>query len=53
MQYINDETRTWNSTEDFLKAITLLWKASGHGATPGYPLTGGGWGGDQGTRASW
>ena len=49
MQYINDETRTWNSTEDFLKAIAAV-KASGQVATPGIIYCGG-QGGDQGTRA--
>lgn len=49
MQYIDDATRTWKSTEDFLKALEAV-KASGQVATPGIVYCGG-QGGDQGTRA--
>ena len=49
MQYIDDATRTWKSTEDFLKALEAV-KASGQVATPGIVYCGG-QGGDEGTRA--
>ena len=48
LQYLNEETHTWNSTEDFLKAVQAVYDA-------GYDYVGtiycGGQGGDQGTRA--
>ena len=48
LQYLNEETRTWNSTEDFFKAVQAVYDA-------GYEYVGtiycGGQGGDQGTRA--
>ena len=48
LQYLNEETRTWNSTEDFFKAVQAVYDA-------GHEYVGtiycGGQGGDQGTRA--
>ena len=48
LQYLNEETHTWNSVEDFLKAVQAVYDA-------GYEYVGtiycGGQGGDQGTRA--
>ena len=48
LQYLNEETRTWNSVEDFFKAVQAVYDA-------GYKTVGtiycGGQGGDQGTRA--
>ena len=48
LQYLNEETRTWNSVEDFFKAVQAVYDA-------GYETVGtiycGGQGGDQGTRA--
>ena len=48
LQYLNEETRTWNSVEDFFKAVQAVYDA-------GYENVGviycGGQGGDQGTRA--
>ena len=48
LQYLNEETHTWNSTEDFFKAVQAVYDA-------GYEYVGcvycGGQGGDQGTRA--
>ena len=48
LQYLNEETRTWNSVEDFFKAVQAVYDA-------GYKNVGtiycGGQGGDQGTRA--
>ena len=48
LQYLNEETRTWNSVEDFFKAVQAVYDA-------GYEYVGtiycGGQGGDQGTRA--
>ena len=48
LQYLNEETHTWNSVEDFFKAVQAVYDA-------GNPVVGavycGGQGGDQGTRA--
>jgi len=48
LQYLNEETHTWNSVEDFFKAVQAVYDA-------GNPFVGciycGGQGGDQGTRA--
>ena len=48
LQYLNEETLTWNSVEDFFKAVQAVYDA-------GYEFVGavfcGGQGGDQGTRA--
>ena len=48
LQYLNEETLTWNSVEDFLKAVQAVYDA-------GHEYVGaifcGGQGGDQGTRA--
>ena len=48
LQYLNEETRTWNSVEDFFKAVQAVYDA-------GHEYVGtvycGGQGGDQGTRA--
>ena len=48
LQYLNEETRTWNSVDDFFKAVQAVYDA-------GNPYVGtvycGGQGGDQGTRA--
>ena len=48
LQYLNEETRTWNSVADFFKAVQAVYDA-------GYENVGtiycGGQGGDQGTRA--
>ena len=48
LKYLNEETRTWNSVEDFFKAVQAVYDA-------GYEYVGtvycGGQGGDQGTRA--
>ena len=48
LQYLNEETRTWNSVADFFKAVQAVYDA-------GYETVGtiycGGQGGDQGTRA--
>ena len=48
LQYLNEETHTWNSVEDFFKAVQAV-------ADAGYENVGciycGGQGGDQGTRA--
>ncbi|MBQ8835068.1 MAG: extracellular solute-binding protein [Oscillospiraceae bacterium] len=48
LQYLNEETHTWNSTEDFFKAVQAVYDA-------GHEYVGviycGGQGGDQGTRA--
>lgn len=48
LKYLNEETRTWNSVEDFFKAVQAVYDA-------GYETVGtiycGGQGGDQGTRA--
>ena len=48
LQYLNEETHTWNSVDDFFKAVQAVYDA-------GYDYVGtiycGGQGGDQGTRA--
>ena len=48
LQYLNEETHTWNSVEDFFKAVQAVYDA-------GHEYVGviycGGQGGDQGTRA--
>ncbi len=48
LQYLNEETLTWNSVEDFFKAVQAVYDA-------GHEYVGaiycGGQGGDQGTRA--
>ena len=48
LQYLDEETHTWNSVDDFFKAVQAVYDA-------GYPYVGtiycGGQGGDQGTRA--
>ena len=48
MQYLNAETHTWNSVEDFFKAIDAVYAYTG--STVGAVFCGG-QGGDQGTRA--
>ncbi len=48
MQYLDEETHTWNSTEDFLAAIQAVYEYTG--STVGAVYCGG-QGGDQGTRA--
>ena len=48
MQYLNAETRTWNSVEDFFKAVAAVYEYTG--AQVGSVFCGG-QGGDQGTRA--
>ena len=48
MQYLNAETHTWNSVEDFFKAVDAVYAYTG--AQVGSVFCGG-QGGDQGTRA--
>ena len=48
LQYLNEETHTWNSVEDFLKAIDAVYDHTDK--TVGAVFCGG-QGGDQGTRA--
>ncbi|MCD8331747.1 MAG: ABC transporter substrate-binding protein, partial [Oscillospiraceae bacterium] len=48
LQYLDEETHTWNSTEDFLAAIQAVYEYTG--ATVGAVYCDG-QGGDQGTRA--
>ena len=48
MQYINEETHTWNSVEDFFKAVQAVYDAGNEYVGTIYC---GGQGGDQGTRA--
>ena len=48
LQYLNEETRTWNSTEDFYKAVEAVAAAGNEYVGVIYC---GGQGGDQGTRA--
>ena len=48
LQYLNEETRTWNSTEDFLKAVQAVYDYTGSTVGAVYCA---GQGGDQGTRA--
>ena len=47
MQYLNEETHTWNSVEDFIKAIDAVYAYTGKQVAAVYC---GGQGGDQGTR---
>ena len=48
LQYLNEETHTWNSTEDFLAAIKAVYEYTGSTVGAVYCA---GQGGDQGTRA--
>ena len=48
MQYLNEETHTWNSVADFLKALDAVYTHTGAQVGAIYC---GGQGGDQGTRA--
>ena len=48
LQYLNEETRTWNSVEDFFKAVQAVYDAGNEYVGTIYC---GGQGGDQGTRA--
>ena len=48
MQYLNAETHTWNSVEDFEKAIAAVYEYTGKQVGAVYCV---GQGGDQGTRA--
>ncbi|MBQ9148920.1 MAG: extracellular solute-binding protein [Oscillospiraceae bacterium] len=48
LQYLNEETRTWNSVEDFFKAVQAVYDAGNKNVGVIYC---GGQGGDQGTRA--
>ena len=48
LQYLNEETRTWNSVEDFFKAVQAVYDAGNETVGTIYC---GGQGGDQGTRA--
>ena len=48
LQYLNEETRTWNSVEDFFKAVQAVYDAGNENVGVIYC---GGQGGDQGTRA--
>ena len=48
LQYLNEETRTWNSVEDFFKAVQAVYDAGHENVGVIYC---GGQGGDQGTRA--
>ena len=48
LQYLNEETRTWNSVEDFFKAVQAVYDAGNEFVGTIYC---GGQGGDQGTRA--
>ena len=48
MQYLNAETHTWNSTEDFFKAIQAVYEYTGSAVGAVFCQ---GQGGDQGTRA--
>ncbi|MBQ2960553.1 MAG: extracellular solute-binding protein [Oscillospiraceae bacterium] len=48
LQYLNVETRTWNSTEDFLKAVAAVNEYTGKQVGAVFCA---GQGGDQGTRA--
>ena len=47
MQYLNEETHTWNSVEDFIAAIDAVYAYTGKQVAAVYC---GGQGGDQGTR---
>lgn len=48
LQYLNEETNTWNSTEDFLKAVQAVYDNGQKTVGAVYCA---GQGGDQGTRA--
>ena len=48
LQYLNEETHTWNSVEDFFKAVQAVYDAGNEYVGVIYC---GGQGGDQGTRA--
>lgn len=48
LQYLDEETHTWNSTEDFLKAVQAVYDS---GQTDVAAVYCAGQGGDQGTRA--
>ena len=48
MQYINEDTHTWKSTEDFFKAMDAVYEYTGKQVGAVYCV---GQGGDQGTRA--
>ncbi|MBQ7230869.1 MAG: extracellular solute-binding protein, partial [Oscillospiraceae bacterium] len=48
MQYLDEESRTWNSTEDFFRAVQAVYDYTGQTVGTVYC---GGQGGDQGTRA--
>ena len=48
LKYLNEETRTWNSVEDFFKAVQAVYDAGNETVGTIYC---GGQGGDQGTRA--
>jgi len=48
LQYLNEETHTWNSVEDFFKAVQAVYDAGNENVGVIYC---GGQGGDQGTRA--
>ena len=48
LQYLNEETHTWNSVEDFFKAVQAVYDAGNEYVGTIYC---GGQGGDQGTRA--
>jgi len=48
MQYLNEETHTWNSTADFLMAVEAVYNHTGKQVGAVFC---GGQGGDQGTRA--
>ena len=48
MQYINEDTHTWKSSGDFLKAVQAVYEYTGHTVGTVYCA---GQGGDQGTRA--
>ena len=48
MQYINEDTHTWKSTEDFFKAMDAVYAYTGKQVGAVYCV---GQGGDQGTRA--
>ncbi len=48
MQYINEDTHTWKSTDDFLKAVQAIYDSGHQDVLAVYCA---GQGGDQGTRA--
>ena len=47
LQYLNEETHTWNSVEDYFKALDAVYAATNETVTAVYCA---GQGGDQGTR---